>query len=167
MWRSSFRLQHSDLVNLRLHKGYRVPSITLKKLGQQYIGPFKVLSRVGRLAYRLELPDVMRIHDVISITYLEPATDPADDPYQRRRLPIPPVVVDGDVEYELNASFRNAAFVVAVAGLLSTLPDGSDNSIQDSPPGHPPKPHLWGGGLYDVMYAHRHNYCAPRPISII
>ncbi len=70
-----------DLVNLRLYRGYRVPSITSKKLGQQLVGPFKVTERIGRLAYRLQLPDVMRIHDVISVAHLEPTTDPVDDPY--------------------------------------------------------------------------------------
>lgn len=90
-----------DLVNIRLHRGYRVPSITSKKLGQQLVGPFKVLERIGRLAYRLQLPHVMQIHDVISIAHLEPATDPAEDPYRRRRLRAPPVVVDGETEYEI------------------------------------------------------------------
>lgn len=43
----------------------------------------------------------MRIHDVISVAQLEPATDPAEDPYRRRRLPMPAVVVDGEDEYEI------------------------------------------------------------------
>lgn len=90
-----------DLVNLRLHRGYRVPGVTSKKLGQQLVGPFKILERIGRLAYRLQLPESMLIHDVISIAHLEPATNPADDPYRRRRLPSPPVVVDGNDEFEI------------------------------------------------------------------
>lgn len=90
-----------NLVNLRLHKGYRVPGITSKKIGPQLVGPFKIVERIGRLAYRLELPENMLIHDVISIAYLEPATDPAMDPYQRRRLPAPAVVVDGEEEFEI------------------------------------------------------------------
>ena len=90
-----------DLVNLRLHRGYRVPAITSKKLGPQLVGPFRILKRIGQLAYELELPANMRIHNVISIAHLEPATDPAEDPYQRRRLPAPAVVVDGEEEWEV------------------------------------------------------------------
>lgn len=69
-----------DLVN-RLHRGYRIPVITSRKIGQQLVRPFKVLKRIGRLAYQLELPDNIRIHDVISIAHLEPATDSAQNPY--------------------------------------------------------------------------------------
>ena len=43
---------------------------------------------------------MMRIHDVISVAHLEPATDPAEDPYRRRRLSMSVVVVDGEDEYE-------------------------------------------------------------------
>ncbi len=98
--------KEGDLVNLRLHRGYRVPAITSKKIGPQLVGPFKVLERIGRLAYRLELPANMRIHDVISIAHLEPATDPAEDPYRRRRLPVPAVVVEGEEEYEIEKLLR-------------------------------------------------------------
>jgi hypothetical protein len=42
---------------LRLHKGYNIPAVTNKKIGQQYAGPFKVIERVGRLAYRLAIPE--------------------------------------------------------------------------------------------------------------
>lgn len=90
-----------NLVNLRLHRGYRVPGITSKKIGPQLVGPFRILERIGRLAYRLELPDNMLIHDVISVAHLEPATDPQADPYQRHRIQAPAVVVDGYEEFEI------------------------------------------------------------------
>ena len=95
-----------DLVNLRLHRGYNVPAIKSKKLGPQLVGPFKILERIGRLAYKLELPANMRIHDVISVAHLEPATDPAEDPYRRRRLPAPAVVIEGEEEYEIEKLLR-------------------------------------------------------------
>ncbi len=95
-----------DLVNLRLHRGYQVPAIRSKKLGPQLVGPFKILKRIGRLAYQLELPANMRIHDVVSIAHLEPATDPAEDPYQRRRPPAPAEVIDGEDEYEVEKLLR-------------------------------------------------------------
>lgn len=73
-------------VSLRLHRGYQVPGLKDRnpKIEQQFAGPFKVLERIGRLAYRLELPQSMqRVHPVISVAHLEPAPDPAEDPFNR------------------------------------------------------------------------------------
>ena len=96
-----------DSVNLRLHKGYHIPALVgLKKIGPQLVGPFKVIERIGRLAYRLQLPDNMRIHPVISIAHLEPSTDPALDPYYRHRSPPPAVTVEGEIEYEIDRLVR-------------------------------------------------------------
>lgn len=47
-----------DWAILKLHKGYSIlssVSIT-KKLTQQYIGPFQIVEKVGRLAYKLKVP---------------------------------------------------------------------------------------------------------------
>ena len=65
-----------------------------------------MVERVGRLAYRLKLPDNMKIHDVISIAHLEPASDPALDPYHRHHSPPPAVIVDGDIEYVIEKLLR-------------------------------------------------------------
>ena len=89
--------KEGDMVHLRLHKGYHVPGIKSKKIGPQLVGPFRIAKRVGTLAYQLDLPPNMRIHSVISIAHLEPATNPEDNPYRRRRLPTP-VVVEGEEE---------------------------------------------------------------------
>lgn len=56
-----------DLVNLRLHREYRVSAVWSKKIGSQLVGPFKILERIGRLAYQLELSANMKIHDVVSV----------------------------------------------------------------------------------------------------
>jgi hypothetical protein len=82
---------------LRLHKGYKIPGVH-KKLGQQRIGPFKILKRVGRLAYKLELPPRYKIHPVVSVDHLEPAPL-GSDPFDRTRPDHPPAVyVEGDDE---------------------------------------------------------------------
>ena len=72
-----------DKVLLRIGRGYNIPTNALisRKLGQQYAGLFTVLERVGRLAYRLDLPSAWKVHPVISVQHLEPA--PFPDPFDR------------------------------------------------------------------------------------
>lgn len=94
-------LRVGDWALLRLHRGYEIPSTTLlgPKLSQQYAGPFKVIERIGRLAYRLELPDHWHIHPVFTIAQLEPAPPPNADPFDRPRPDEPDsVFVEGDTE---------------------------------------------------------------------
>ena len=86
---------------IKLHKGYNIPSTAhiTKKLSQQYVGPFQVLQKVGRLAYRLAIPDRWPIHPVFTIAQLEPCPPPSSDPFQRPRPDHPDSVhVDGDTD---------------------------------------------------------------------
>jgi hypothetical protein len=77
-----------------IHGGYRLAdSSTLSVIKQ---GPFKVLRRIGKLAYELELPKHIKIHPVISVAHLEPATE---DPYHRPHPPPGPILVEGNEEY--------------------------------------------------------------------
>lgn len=96
-----------DWALLRLHKGYNIPSAKSKKLSQQYVGPFQILERIGRLAYRLDIPDHWRVHNVFSIAHLEPSPAPIADPYERPHPEHPGTVfVEGDTDqwksYELD-----------------------------------------------------------------
>lgn len=80
-------LREGDFALLKLHKGYNIPATKLlgKKVGQQFAGPFRVLERIGRLAYRLDIPDDWGMYPVCTIAQLEPCPDPATDPFNRPR----------------------------------------------------------------------------------
>lgn len=95
-------LKEGDFALLRLHLGYKIPSshILGPKLSQQFAGPFKVLSKVGNLAYRLEIPTHWQIHPVFTIPQLEPCPDPALDSFSRVDRPKQPdsIFVEGDTD---------------------------------------------------------------------
>ena len=94
-------LRVGDWALIKLHKGYNIPSTAhiTKKLTQQYVGPFQVLQKIGRLAYRLSIPDKWPIHPVFTIAQLEPCPPPSSDPFQRPRPDHPDCVqVDGDID---------------------------------------------------------------------
>jgi hypothetical protein len=88
-------LKVGDYALLRFHKGYKIPSAANKKLSQQYSPPLKVIERIGRLAYRLEIPTHWKIHNVFSI---QPTAAPEADPYKRPVLKQPEAV---DAEQDL------------------------------------------------------------------
>ena len=90
-------LSPGDKVFLNLGHGYSQPD-QKGKLARRRTGPFKVLERVGRLAYRLEIPEPFgRIHDVVSVTHLEKAPRDAD-PYGRQPSEPGPIETDGDTD---------------------------------------------------------------------
>ena len=39
-----------------------------KKLSQRWLGPFVILGRVGPVAYRLGLPETLRMHPVFHVS---------------------------------------------------------------------------------------------------
>jgi hypothetical protein len=50
-----------------------------RKLSPRFIGPFKILERVGEVAYRLELPNRLAdVHDVFHISQLKKGFNPHD-----------------------------------------------------------------------------------------
>lgn len=66
------------------------------KFNPRWCGPFAVTERIGKVAYRLELPPTMRVHPVFHISLLKPYREAeADD---RPAVRPPPIV--GDDVYE-------------------------------------------------------------------
>jgi hypothetical protein len=72
-----------------------------KKLDNKRHGPFKIIEKISPYAYRIELPPSMKYHNVFYVSLLEPA---ADDTYPGQNMePLPPVEIDGEDEYFIQA----------------------------------------------------------------
>lgn len=71
----------NDMVNLHLHQGYSLLSIENKKLNQQFVDPLCVTEWIDRLAYHLNISALWKIHNIVFIAHLEPATSAEEDSY--------------------------------------------------------------------------------------
>ena len=80
-----------------------VPPNLTRKLARLYEGPFAVEASVGENAYRLKLPDSVKLHPIFNVSQLRPYHDPAGKFPGRTEDPSPPVVIDGETEYKVEA----------------------------------------------------------------
>jgi hypothetical protein len=73
----------------------------VRKLDYKRVGPFHVLEKIGTRSYRLDLPKTMKIHPVFHVRLLEQyRPDPIPG---RTPKPLPPLIVAGEEEYEVEA----------------------------------------------------------------
>jgi hypothetical protein len=78
--------------------GYKLPNDSIaRKLGPRRVGPFKILKKVGDLAYQLDIPSNWKIHNTISVVHLEPAKE---DSYARTTRPPPDIIHDDEGSHE-------------------------------------------------------------------
>ena len=63
-----------------------------KGLIQKYDGPFKIVRRIGRLAYQLELPARLKLHPVFHVSFLKKFNEDTTDPTRKARVRAPPTV---------------------------------------------------------------------------
>ena len=70
--RSELEFQVGDMVLLKVSPWKGVICFRKReKLGPHYIGPFRIIARVGKVAYRLELPEELsRIHNTFHVSQL-------------------------------------------------------------------------------------------------
>lgn len=64
----SFEVGDQVLVKLQPYRQNYVALRKNQKLGMRYLGPFKVTEKIGKVAYRLQLPESARIHAMFHIS---------------------------------------------------------------------------------------------------
>jgi len=60
------------MVKLRLYRQLSATRTPYSKLAKRFYGPFKILSRNGKVAYKLQHPEDSRIHPIFHCSMLKP-----------------------------------------------------------------------------------------------
>ncbi|KAF8750946.1 hypothetical protein RHS01_09004 [Rhizoctonia solani] len=68
------------------------------KLDPKQLGPFKVIEKISSHAYRLELPESLKIHNVFYVGLLSRSHKSPSQPFPERP---PPETIEGEEEYEV------------------------------------------------------------------
>ena len=70
-----------------------------RKLLPRRYGPYKITEKIGTVAYRLDIPETMKVHNVFHIDLLMPykETEAYGTPFTRR----PPIIDNKEEEYEV------------------------------------------------------------------
>jgi hypothetical protein len=90
--RHDVTMQVGDEVLVKLQP-YRQNSAVLRKnqkLSMKYFGPFKIIAKVGTIAYKLQLPSTARIHPVFHVSQLKVFKGNVQEPY----MPLPLTVTE-------------------------------------------------------------------------
>ena len=70
----------------------------MRKLDDKRYGPFTILEKVGRSAYRLKLPATWKVHNVFNEVLLTPYIE-LSFPTQQKPLPPPPEIINNVPKY--------------------------------------------------------------------
>jgi archaellum component FlaC len=95
-----FNIGDQVLVKIRPRQ-FKTYRAVHKGLVRKYEGPFPVIAKVGRVSYRLDLQNTMKIHPVFHVSMLKPYKPDVEDPERNKSRRAPPIVTksfEEDVE---------------------------------------------------------------------
>jgi len=80
----------------------------MPKLSPRRYGPFKVVSQISKVAYKLELPSTWKIHDVFHASLLTPYKE--TDQHGPNFIEPPPDILEGEPEWEVEKILKERSF---------------------------------------------------------
>jgi len=86
----------------------RLPSNITPKLSPRRYGPFKVVSQISKVAYKIKLPPTWKIHDVFHASLLMPYKE--TDQHGPNFLEPPPDILEGEPEWEVEQILKERLF---------------------------------------------------------
>ena len=125
------------------------------KLKRRYVGPFTIVKVVSPVAFRLDLPPGWQIHPTFHASNLKAYIRHPD--FEREVEPPPPELVDGNLEYEVEAILRHRGkgarrqYLVSWKGYdLSEATWEPESHLANAPgcPGRLPAPREDRGAVY-------------------
>jgi len=80
----------------------------MPKLSPRRYGPFKVVSQISKVAYKLKLPSTWKIHDIFHASLLTPYKE--TDQHRLNFLEPPPEILDSEPEWEIQKVLKERSF---------------------------------------------------------
>ncbi|GAU42021.1 hypothetical protein TSUD_90550 [Trifolium subterraneum] len=112
----SFTVGEWVFLKLRPHRQQSVIKRINQKLAARFYGPFKILKKIGAVAYRLQLPDHSKIHPVFHVSLLKKAIGNYE--------------VQGELPKDLEIAEEGDMYPEKVMGSRVTLKEGT--AVQQS-----------------------------------
>jgi len=79
-----------------------------KKLSPRRYGPFKVVTKISHIAYKLRLPETWGIHNVFHASLLMPYKETKE--HGENFIEPPPETIEGEEEWEIEQILRKCHF---------------------------------------------------------
>jgi len=86
----------------------QLPSNTTPKLSPRRYRPFKVVSQISKVAYKLKLPSTWKIHDVFHTSLLTPYKE--TDQHSPNFIKPPPDILEGKPKWEVKKILKERSF---------------------------------------------------------